>query len=742
MIRRRLPAFVALLVAAAVLSPVGVNAGENFTESEGCGPAGFRGPLAERSGFLPLDHEVYGPWADCFGRNGYAIDDQLVSWRPYRSSRTVRVHELALPAFQLVNENLAAEDAKGNYYRVTVAYGHAFRAVTGSSQRFSFHAIGTAVDINPAQNPYNNDDPPVLVTDMPDWYVKAWTDAGFCWGGDWQSIKDAMHFSWRGPAATPGYPASPAPQPAVTSVDLFRTSGFTGDTDFDSDDWHFDVVDRSRDGAPDIYAWRWQGDGLIRLEIASGFRDFRDVGIRANISVSGGPSTHGVTFADYDGDSRADLWVADWASGVVKVYGDTVSEADRFTEVIAEHTMAVTGGSVLLAGDYNRDRYIEAYVVDANGRLRVLDGRDGFQTVLVDVETGARPQWNRFDLGDYDANGFIDLYAISAVGQQVYVANGYGSGYWTGPYWSSYVPQSGDTQVADYDGDGRPDIYHFGDDRITVYLGGNRQAGVDLQAWFDNPTLTPWDAGPECLNNNRCDRIGYVTSTLEFNLRDNLSWEGGNYHEFFFGVPGDIPLTGDWDGNRVSTPGMFRPSNGFVYLANTNATQVADTEYFFGMGGDIPVAGDWDGDGRDTLSIYRPSNGRFYVSNELQTQFADFEVDFSLAGTVRPFSGDFNGDGSDDLGLYRPSDGYVAMRFMGSSGGPDAAFHVGSEADNVLAGDWTGDGVSTVAWHDEAEGRWYFRLSNTQGAADHILRAGPRDAQITPLAGGWIVKTR
>jgi len=732
---------IALLTVAAVLSPV-ASASENFTESNGCGTAGYRGPLAERSGFLPLDHEVYGPWADFFGRNGYAIDNQLVSWRPYRSSRTVRVHSLALPAFELVNENLAAEDAKGNYYPVTVAFGHAFRAVTGSSERFSFHAFGTAVDINPAQNPYITDDPPVLVTDMPAWYVKAWNDAGFCWGGDWQSIKDAMHFSWMGPAATPGYPTSPPPQRAVTGKDLFRTSGISVSTEFGPNDWHFDVIDRSRDGAPDIYAWRWERDGLIRLEIASGFRDFRDVGIRENISVTGGSSTHGVTFADYDGDSRADLWVVDWSSGAVKVYGDTVDDADRFTQVIAEHTMAVTGGSVLLAGDYSGDRSVEVFVIDEDGTLYVLDGRDGFQTVLVEVATGARPQWNRFDLGDYDGNGFIDLYAVSAVGQGVYVANGFGTGYWTGPYWSSYVPKTGKIQVADYDGDGRPDIYHIGNGRITVYLGGDRPVGVDLQAWFDNPVLSPWDAGPECLNSSRCDRIGYVTGGLEFNLRDNLSWEGGNYHEFFFGVPGDLPLMGDWDGNRVSTPAMFRPSTGFVYLSNINATQVASTEYWFGIGGDIPLAGDWDGDGRDSLSIYRPSDGRLYVSNKLETQFAEYEIDFSLTGTVQPFAGDFNGDGRDDLGLYRPSDGYVAMRFLGSTGAPDAMFYVGSEADSVIAGDWTGDGVSTVAWHNQSDGRWYFRLANTQGTADHILRAGPRDAAVTAVSGSWSVNTR
>jgi hypothetical protein len=731
-----------MVVTTLVAVPAAASADPNFGESETCGPAGYRGPLAETGGWLPLSAEIYGPWGDFFGRNGYAVNNQLVSWTPYRSSRTVQVHARALPAFQLVNQNLAAEYARGNFYSVTVAYGHAFRAVTGGSHRMSFHAFGTAVDINPSRNPYNADDPPVLVTDMPAWYVKAWEDAGFCWGGYWESIKDAMHFSWMGPSATPGYPATPVDQSPVTTAAGYRTAGFSGATAPGAGDWQYDVADRSRDGAPDIYAWRWASPGEIRLEVVSAFGDFRDVGIRENITVAGAAGTHGVTFADFDGDSRADLWVVDWATDVVTIYGDTVGEADRFTQVLAQYTLGVDNGVVLMGGDFNRDRVVEAYVVDANGVLTILNGVGGFQNVLVQAPTGARPAWNRFDLGDYDGDGALDLYAVSKVSQQVYVANGFGTGFVTGPYWSSLVPQSGHIQVGDYDGDGRGDIYQFEDGNVSVFLGGVRSPGTDLQGWFEHPDLSPWDAGPECVGPFRCDKIGYVKANLEYNLRDNLSWEGGEYHEFFFGIPGDQPLLGDWNGNGVSTPGMFRPSTGFAYVANTNATQVAPIEFFFGIGGDQPLAGDWDGDGKDSLSIYRPSEGRFYVSNLLQTQFAESSFDFSLPGSV-PFAGDFNGDGRDDLGLYRASDGYVVMRFMGNGpGAPDAAFYVGTNADTVIAGDWSGDGTDTVGWHSDAEGRYYFRLNNGPGAADHVLRAGPQEGTVTPIVGTWTIITR
>jgi hypothetical protein len=37
---------------------------------------------------------------------------------------------------------------------------------------------------------------------------------------------------------------------------------------------------------------------------------------------------------------------------------------------------------------------------------------------------------------------------------------------------------------------------------------------------------------------------------------------------FFYGNPSDTPFMGDWNGDGVDTPGLFRRSDGFVYLRN------------------------------------------------------------------------------------------------------------------------------------------------------------------------------
>ena len=68
--------------------------------------------------------------------------------------------------------------------------------------------------------------------------------------------------------------------------------------------------------------------------------------------------------------------------------------------------------------------------------------------------------------------------------------------------------------------------------------------------------------------------------------------------------PGDTPLLGDWDGDGLATPGMYRESNGFAYLTNEfpadGSVAVGDPAltFFYGIPGDQVFVGDWDGDQR------------------------------------------------------------------------------------------------------------------------------------------------
>lgn len=80
---------------------------------------------------------------------------------------------------------------------------------------------------------------------------------------------------------------------------------------------------------------------------------------------------------------------------------------------------------------------------------------------------------------------------------------------------------------------------------------------------------------------------------------------------FSYGIWGDTPLLGDWNGDGVVTAGVVR--NGAFYLKNSNTGGNADLAFIYGLSGDTPIAGDWNGDGTDTIGIIR--NGVLYLRN-------------------------------------------------------------------------------------------------------------------------------
>ena len=199
--------------------------------------------------------------------------------------------------------------------------------------------------------------------------------------------------------------------------------------------------------------------------------------------------------------------------------------------------------------------------------------------------------------------------------------------------------------------------------------------------------------------------------------------------DFYYGVPGDIAFSGDWNCNGTRTPGLYRQSDGFVYLRNSNTQGIADITFYFGNPGDVPIAGDFNGDGCDTVSLYRATEGRVYVINRLGEDGGGLgaaEIDYYFGDPGdKPFAGDFNGDGIDTIGLHREYTGLVYFSNYHAQGTADSSFIYGDPNDQILAGDWNGDGVDTVAVFRPSVGIFYVKLSNAQGVADHEYSIGP-----------------
>ncbi len=230
------------------------------------------------------------------------------------------------------------------------------------------------------------------------------------------------------------------------------------------------------------------------------------------------------------------------------------------------------------------------------------------------------------------------------------------------------------------------------------------------------------------------DDVGLVNPQ---NGQWHLEGADGNVVSFYFGNPGDYPFMGDWDGDGIETPGLYRQSDGYVYLRNSNTQGAANIKFFFGNPGDVPIAGDFNGDGFDTVSIYRPPNQMFYIINKLGSNdgglgAADFSYVFGNPGD-KPFVGDFDGDGVETVGLHRESTGLVYFRNTHTQGSADAQFIYGDPGDRFVAGDWNGDGMFSPALYRPSNTTFYFRYTNTQGNADEQSTWG--ESGWLPVAG-------
>jgi hypothetical protein len=230
-----------------------------------------------------------------------------------------------------------------------------------------------------------------------------------------------------------------------------------------------------------------------------------------------------------------------------------------------------------------------------------------------------------------------------------------------------------------------------------------------------------------CPSGRSCDRIVFQDSSGRWTRWHTISAPRSTT-SFFYGQPGDVAFAGDWNCDGTDTPGLYRRSNGFVYLRNSNSQGVANVSFYFGRPGDIPMAGDFDGDGCDTVSIYRPSEARFYIINRLGANGgslgnADYAFYYGTSGD-KPFAGDFNGDGVDTIGLHRESTGLVYLRNSNSTGFAHAQFVYGSPGDRLVAGDWRGTGSDTVAVYRSSNRTLYIRYSNSTGNANVQIVAG------------------
>ena len=85
--------------------------------------------------------------------------------------------------------------------------------------------------------------------------------------------------------------------------------------------------------------------------------------------------------------------------------------------------------------------------------------------------------------------------------------------------------------------------------------------------------------------------------------------------DYQWGLPTDVPLVSDFDGDGRTDLAVFRPEEGGWYVrhSSSNYSYASWAWYQWGLPTDVPLVSDFDGDGRTDLAVFRPEEGGWYV---------------------------------------------------------------------------------------------------------------------------------
>jgi hypothetical protein len=412
-----------------------------------------------------------------------------------------------------------------------------------------------------------------------------------------------------------------------------------------------------------------------------------------------------IVAADVNGDGLSDVIMPGWSNVVPGSIAILFGQADG-TLSAARYVSVPNTPSTLAVGDVDGDGAPDLVSVDwtsgssaTSVRILAGDGHGNFQPAVLQ-QTFPGIGAGSASLVDIDGDGKLDLVltVVNTTGTAasiVWLKNTGGS--FAAPV--TLTPNStGVLSVADFNGDGRPDI---------VYETAGSSSAVHI-LWNQGGTFN--DQPARGLNG-----VVGVPNVIDFNL-DGIpdlvvevqSSTGTQLYSF----------EGKGDGSFtqiavLTTPGVAQlvagdfDHDGFPDLAGPGGSEPAEMVYFFGDGrgnftmqtvvgpaGALAAVGDFNGDGLPDVVIPDEFN---FVSLVLGRKDRNFVSPLALhPATVTSLStGDINGDGLPDIlmGGSVTASGTVPATVFANQGNQSFQYAANADPTSFLLADMTGKGV-------------------------------------------------
>src|SRR5436190_1510336 len=175
----------------------------------------------------------------------------------------------------------------------------------------------------------------------------------------------------------------------------------------------------------------------------------------------------------------------------------------------------------------------------------------------------------------------------------------------------------------------------------------------------------------------------------------------GSFSAVEWGLPGDLRVPADYDGDGIDDIAIWRPTEGrwYVLTSKTGFYPSSASISEWGKIGDVPVPADYDGDGKTDAAVFRSTQNCWYIA---QSKTGDLDMrKFGIAGKDVLVPADYTGDGRADLAVFRSGVWYL----QDSASHQTERFEFGFADSQPVPADYDGDGKTDFATY--RLGTWY-----------------------------------